>query len=126
MEIVSHDEVVNKYIGEKGTPKRDAFDKEVSDYTTNFIIEKLFSKFDFTKVNKAMTALNWTWATCDNQVPTIDHMKEKVAQMIKDLLSDEQALSIRSGGYLVSRDDKQSKELTLEFILCYADSDEAE
>ena len=48
------------------------------------LIDNIIDEFDFEKVHKAMTALNWKWAisiTGDDgpltlQVPTLDRLKE--------------------------------------------------
>ncbi len=41
-EITSHEDVVNKYIGEQGTEKRDNFDADVKDHVQLFNRLKLF------------------------------------------------------------------------------------
>jgi len=60
--ITTHEEVVNKYIGEQGTPKRDKFDAEVKDYTQSFNRLKSF-----------VENMNGGWYDEDNQQPFIEH-----------------------------------------------------
>lgn len=48
MEIISHEELVNKYIGEKGTPKRNRFDDELTLYSIANHLKEL-------RVNQNMT-----------------------------------------------------------------------
>jgi len=121
--ITTHDEVVNKYIGEQGTPKRDKFDAELEAAKIEAKIENVFSKFHFNRVREAMQVLDWTWESFGDKVPSIEHMKEYVAMMIKDLLSDKQAKGVSSGGFVVT---KEGDDIVLEFILCSAYSGDEE
>jgi len=61
-EITSHEDVVNKYIGEKGTEKRDKFDTELKDYTQSF-----------TRLKSFVENMNGGWYDEDNQQPFIEH-----------------------------------------------------
>jgi len=121
--ITSHEDVVNKYIGEQGTEKRDKFDAELEAAKIEAKIETIFSKFHFNRVREAMEVLDWTWESFGDKVPSIEHMKEYVGGMIKSLLSDKEAKGISSGGFVAI---KEGDDVVLEFILCSAYSSDEE
>ena len=40
MELITHEEMLDKLIGEKGTPRRDKYDKEIEDFLIGEAIKK--------------------------------------------------------------------------------------
>ena len=40
MELITHEEMLDKLIGEKGTPRRDKYDKELEDFLIGEAIKK--------------------------------------------------------------------------------------
>lgn len=71
--------------------------------------------FNFEKVHKAMTALNWTWR--DEGVPTISQLKETARRLLKES-SENEFGNIMTGGF--KAEYHKDGEFTLEFILADA------
>lgn len=68
-------------------------------------IEDILDEFDFHKVQKAMEALNWTWATSDG-VPTIGELRRCARRLLNYAVQVDSSFpdySTATGGFEVSR-----------------------
>jgi len=68
-------------------------------------IEHILDNFDFERVHKAMTALDWEWASTDG-VPEIPDLRKEVRILLKDVSKrKEDKFFIGTGGFEVSKED---------------------
>lgn len=101
------------------------------------MINEILAWFDFEKVHKTMTALNWTWA--GEGVPTIRSLKESAEQRLNDAIeqvldpSNEEHHDIgwisSSGGLKATawRDENHNlARIQLEFVVTDWDADNEE
>jgi len=85
--------------------------------------KKIFANFDFAKVHKVMTALNWKWMLHrGNVVPTIDEIKEAAIRLVNIAIkekeekgADTKSVRISTGGFCASV--YNSDNVTLEFVV---------
>ena len=96
---------------------------EKSKTKINLKIDEIISEFDFIKVHKVMTLLNWTWYNT-NGVPKIGYIVLKTKQMLIDcydkliISSTENEYPIDGGGFKAkSFKTDQGFEFSLEFVL---------
>jgi hypothetical protein len=78
-------------------------------------VKFILNNFDFEKVHKIMTLLNWEWLDFTNfsaGVPKIERMKEKVTEMLYSIC-DSEADYVESGGFRVIKYDDH---LELDFV----------
>lgn len=67
-----------------------------SDEMRDIIIEEIMHVFDFEKVHKAMTALNWTWR--GEGVPDIPELKAQAIMLMREAWN--RKCSIGTGGFM--------------------------
>lgn len=68
-------------------------------------IEHILDNFDFERVHKAMTALDWEWASTDG-VPEIPDLRKKARRLLKDVAKrKEDKFFTGTGGFEVSKED---------------------
>jgi hypothetical protein len=86
----------------------------------------LVNQFDFARVHKVMTVLDWTWA--GDGVPGVVSMVETAHRLLEDLEeSKRDVTSISTGGFRASRyKDSDTKRwvYTLEFIAASMSTEE--
>lgn len=76
--------------------------------------EWVLDGFDFEKVHRIMTFLDWKWFTLDGvKVPSINQMKEFCRELFEEVASGEKD-NMASGGFSVR---KYGDNIVLEFIL---------
>ena len=92
------------------------------------LIDYVMNEFDFSKCNKVMRYLNWTWGFT-NQVPTIEDLKASALDRIHnaiELIKDRKKISYEhpafcsSGGLQATvfvNKYKRITNVTLEFVL---------
>lgn len=76
-------------------------------------IDSILDNFDFERVHKAMTALNWTWITTKG-VPEIPDLRQKARELLKDVSKRKSGTTVGTGGFEASKEDGV---LQLEFVL---------
>lgn len=92
------------------------------------IVKEVISTFDFDKVHKVMTFLNWTWHF--KEVPDLHELKSKAQQLLEDACkkclghektSRDIPYIIMTGGFRIeaypNKKKTKVKELRLEFVL---------
>jgi len=60
-------------------------------------IDEILDEFDFEKVHKVMTALDWEWYSTDG-VPSIAELRREARRLLKDLVNGRHQ-SISTGGF---------------------------
>jgi len=79
-------------------------------------INYILDNFDFVRVNRVMTSLEWKWFDAKFGIPTIDELKSQAVRMLNDICDSDanNGDSISTGGFkVIMRNDY----LELEFIL---------
>jgi len=82
-------------------------------------IKNIIDNFDFHKVNKVMTFLNWTWAG-SSKSPSISQLKVKATELLNDICDDYydneywEFASVGSGGFEATR---YEDHIGLEFVV---------
>ena len=86
-------------------------------FTNEEAIEDLLDKFDFNKVQIAMTALNWKWAIAEDGIPTIYELRKTARKLLKDAF-ESGVTEVSTGGFTAKYDGKDTEKwLNLEFNL---------
>jgi hypothetical protein len=67
-------------------------------------IDTIMDEFDFAKVHKMMTAVDWRWARCDGFVPNEWDIRKMARQQLRDAATSESGF-ISSGGFESRRYD---------------------
>ena len=88
-------------------------------------IDEIIEYFDWNKVHKTMEFLNWTWATTDNEVPTIGQLFNNAVRLLQDAydgaLKEKQDYMVGTGGFyaraILDNETKEITELRLVFEL---------
>jgi hypothetical protein len=77
-------------------------------------IEYILNNFDFKKVNRVMTFLNWTWFP-QNRVPDLAELRKMAESLLRQAINEkEKPISISTGGFeVISNND----EINLRFII---------
>ena len=86
-------------------------------------VETILDDFDFYRVQKAMQALNWTWASTGAEVPDIGDLRRVARQLLNQVyvaLDVQDEFSVATGGFkaegrMFTRSNK--KYLRLDFII---------
>lgn len=83
-------------------------------------IQYVVENFDYKKVRKVMTFLNWKWRNAG--VPTIDELKEQSIELLLDCYRKyaDSAIKISTGGLEASYNGEY---FTLKFVLTNWDSE---
>jgi len=83
-------------------------------------IKSIIEKFDFEKVNKIMTILDWRWVNNNMElsIPTSYELKEESIRILNDVY-DSDMYSVSTGGLKAS---KFEDHLELEFIINHSSS----
>jgi hypothetical protein len=86
-------------------------------------IEDLISRFNFKKVHKIMTVLDWYWHGSE-EIPTVENMKKTVRDLYSSI-RDHSANACSTGGFTISKrtTEEGHEYLELEFIPVYADTE---
>lgn len=117
---------------------RDICIVSISDEQKEEIIQEALEKFNFEKVHKIMTVLNWTYFIIDEniiidnkdklyedplysiykeQVPSVKYLKSFARQLMKRVLKSHYKFDrIETGGFVVMF-DARAKVLSLQFLL---------
>ena len=83
--------------------------------TDEEIIEDILDEFDFYKVEKAMAALNWTWA--GQGYPTIGEMRKTARGLMRDLIKMKDG-AVSTGGFLARKQTFEEEPFyELSFVL---------
>lgn len=91
--------------------------------TKDEIYEEMISEFDFEKVHKVMTLLDWTWVDSGKLPPTIERMKMTVRELFDQIYSsvnrDKRDHSvIATGGFQITYTECKSYNMyELEFVV---------
>lgn len=69
-----------------------------------YIINEVVKNFDFSKVKKVMKALNWTWKSSNDKVPSIPQLKKAAKETLWRTYefaekNNEEAIWTSSGGF---------------------------
>ena len=78
------------------------------------VIDEIMDNFDFEKVHKAMTALDWKWG---KGIPDVWELKKSARRLLKT--SIEENTCIGTGGFLV---DKDGDYISLKFVVAEWDN----
>jgi hypothetical protein len=87
---------------------------------TEHRIERLVNAVDVARIQKAMRALNWTWATCGDHVPSETDIRKTIYDCIRAVL-DKDILSCGCGGINVTRDKYDCLRVSFEVTWCDED-----
>lgn len=69
-------------------------------------IEYILKKFDFTRVQKAMVALDWKWSGMGHSgFPSLEDLKETARVLLTRAISFKSSDSIATGGFEVTKWD---------------------
>jgi len=49
----------------------------------NQMIDKILDEFNFARVHKAMVALDWKWAGCENKIPSIESLRNEAHRLLR-------------------------------------------
>ncbi len=94
-----------------------------------YLVTQIFDNFDFEKVHKIMTSLNWGWTETNlvghthTSIPDLKRIQDRAYNLLKDAYNSETKVS--TGGFEAEWD---GVELSLKFILeeDYVDIDKVE
>lgn len=75
-------------------------------------IEEIMDYFDFNKVHRAMTALDWAWYDCGG-VPTEAHLRKEARKLLREVSRKEPGYAIGTGGFYAKH--TEWRKLKLEF-----------
>lgn len=80
------------------------------------VLNEVFDNFNFERVKKVMNILNWSWANLKgNDVPTLDEIKEKAANLMWDCATSDVDV-ISSGGFRVEKDFSDPSSLWMRLV----------
>ena len=83
------------------------------------LIDEVMDNFNFNKVHKVMTFLDWNWFSPKGfSIPTIDEIKEEARRLLVDAVTKH--TTIASGGFKARFEDSPDGEepfIGLEFII---------
>ena len=87
-------------------------------------IDEIMDNFDFAKVEQAMKAVNWTWASTDG-VPEQYELRREARRLLKDVASknvreSDMRYAVATGGFKATK--YFDGELQLDFILASWDT----
>ena len=76
-------------------------------------VEEILRQFDFKKVHKVMTVLDWTWGDHE-RVPTVGELRDCARELLTCCLKQGKGFSCTGGFWAILDEDG---ELTLQFVL---------
>jgi len=83
-------------------------------------IKFIIDNFDFVKVEKIMTYLNWSWLTNDGyKIPSVDQLKNEALSLLFNAYNSN-VTTMSTGGFKVTKNEDY---LDLEFVLEDASSE---
>ena len=85
--------------------------RKLTDKQKERIIKGVIKDFDFKKVHKIMTLLDWEWR---GKVPTIDDLKYQAKKLLENVMYDDHCWGMGTGGFYVH---KTEETVNLVFIL---------
>jgi hypothetical protein len=106
--------------------------KSVSKETLHRHMDEVLDHFDFEKVHKVMTMLNWVWTTGGNgyEIPSTARMRQAVRELMKravEMSKKTEIGCVGSGGFQVSYEKPRKKEkeplFVVKFVLTEYDSE---
>lgn len=83
-------------------------------------IDEIMECFDFDQVHHVMALLAWTWATTNNQVPTVDQLKAAALHQLQEVAGQREGWCVMCGGLKAT--NLGDGVLELDFILTSWDS----
>lgn len=93
------------------------------------IVNNIITHFDFEKVHKMMTAVDWKWyrpESGNTEIPTIDDLRDTATELLYTALNRDMLLRrLGTGGFYVTRniDDDNITQVKLEFIAEHWDAE---
>lgn len=57
---------------------------EVEKEPLDKMIDEIMDEFNFARVHKAMVALDWKWAGCENKIPSIESLRKEAERLLRD------------------------------------------
>ncbi len=102
--------------------EQEAIDLGYADAVKSFqyLHGQIMGAFDFEKVHKVMTFLEWKWGAINEaHVPSIEELKTEATILLKEAYTNKDVVSIRSGGFNAGWGDD---ELFLDFVLEWAET----
>ena len=81
-------------------------------------IEKIIKCFDFAKVHRCMTLMDWTWAP-DWRVPSITEMKTSARELLREVSGMPAGSMVLMGGFNATMIAEGC--LLLQFVVTYCD-----
>jgi hypothetical protein len=81
------------------------------------LIDEIMDHFNFDKVAKVMTFLEWKWISAEDGIPSVGEIRQSARRLLKDAIKNK--TTIGTGGFRAIYDDGY---LHLEFILTEFDS----
>jgi hypothetical protein len=81
-------------------------------------IDEIMDHFDFDRVHKVMTALDWRWITAEHGVPEKHELRQKARRLLTDAWRSEYK-RVGTGGFYAEyeHDEDEGEALTLKFEL---------
>jgi hypothetical protein len=76
------------------------------------LIDEIMDYFDFDKVAKVMTFLEWKWVSAEDGIPSVGEIRQSARRLLKDAIKNKTTFG--TGGLRATYDDGY---LQLEFIL---------
>lgn len=90
--------------------------------------KQLIAEFDFKKVHRLMTALNWEWGSSEG-VPSIGEMRTVVTDLVESLYKhNADSMCISTGGFTVRRyyNEEHREIIEIEFVAVSLSTEEIE
>lgn len=87
----------------------------------NIKIKQIMNNFNFSKVHKVMTLIDWTWH--DDGVPSIESLEITALRLLLEIINEKREgyISYSTGGFVVSKNINHEStlgyDLSLEFVL---------
>lgn len=88
-------------------------------------IERIMNEYDWDKVHKVMTFLDWKWGSGPGgtlEIPNVDRLKKRAKEMLEDVAGSAGWMSLWCGGFIADKMTEDG-ELALHFSIesgpCY-------
>lgn len=80
----------------------------------NEYIEEIMDFFDFSRVQKTMEALKWTWANTDEEFPQEYELRKQARGLLYNLVLNPHLYTSACGGFVASR---YNDGFSLDFVI---------
>ena len=77
-------------------------------------IKRIMERFDFARVHRAMSALQWTWSMSASGVPSVYELRQEARRLLESVAESKKKRSSLSCGGLLAEKVKKSLRLSFE------------